>query len=157
MISDNILTFVNENKDKTFILKNHGYEGYIVGFKNNLIIIEWKPTDGNAIFSEEYSFENLGKYIEIKKPVEMGDIVKIVDAGAIYHYYDTWFIEYDIPYDYALHYSYGGELNNEDLNSWYKVITIHKHLNLKNENLYLIQRTDEEIVYLIGEKGIKKC
>ena len=154
MISDNILTFINENKDKTFILKGHGYEGHIAGFKNYFIIIEWEPKDGNAIFSEEYSIENLGKYTEIKKPIKLGDIVKIVDDGAIYQYYDTWFIEYKIQYDYALHYSYGGELNNADLNARYKVIAIHKHLSL-NENLYLIQRTDEEIVYLIGKKGIK--
>jgi len=156
MISDNILTFINENKDKTFILKNHRYEGHIAGFKNYFIIIEWEPTDGNPIFSEEYSIENLGKYTEIKKPIKVGDTVKIIDDGAIYQYYDTWFIEYKIQYDYALHYSYGGELNNADLNVCYKVIAIHKHLSL-NRNLYLIQRTDEEIVYLIGEKGIEKC
>lgn len=155
MISDNILAFVNENKDKTFILKDHGYEGHIAGFKNYFIIIEWEPADGNAIFSEEYSIENLGKYTEIKKPIKIGDIIKIVDDGAIYQYYDTWFTEYKIPYDYALHYSYGGELNDADLNVLYKVIAIHKHLSL-NKNLYLIQRTDEEIVYLIGEKGIEK-
>lgn len=156
MISDNILKIVTENKDKTFILKGHRYEGHIAGFKNNLIIIEWEPTDGNAIFSEEYSIENLKRYTEIKKPIEVGDIVKIVDDGALYQYYDTWFIKYDIPYDYALHYNYGGEFNYADLNVCYKVIAIHKHLSL-NRNLYLIQRTDEEIVYLIGEKGIEKC
>lgn len=157
MISDNILTFIDENKDKTFILKGHTYKGHIIGFKNNLIIIEWKPVDGNAIFSEEYSIENLKKYTEIEKPLKVGDTVKIVDDGALYQYYDTWFIKYNIPYDYALHYSYGGITNEADLNSWYKIIAIHKHLEFRNENLYLIQRTDEETVYLIGERGIKKC
>ena len=157
MISDNILKVVTENKDKAFILKDHGYEGHIVGFKNYFIIIEWEPMDGNAIFSEEYSIENLGKYTEIKKPIEVGDIVKIVDDGELFEYYDVWFKKYNIPYEYALHYRWGSGLNEDDLDCCFKVIAINKHLAFGKIDLYLIQRTDEETVYLIGEKGIEKC
>ena len=157
MISDNILAFVNENKDKTFILKNHWYEGHIIGFKNYFIIIEWEPTDGNPIFSKEYSIENLGKYTEIKKPIEVGDIVKIVDDSELYKYYDSWFNEYNIPYEYALHYRWGCGLNkDDDFTGWFNVIAINKHLTFSKENLYLIQKPYEEDVYLIGERGIKK-
>ena len=156
MISDNILTFVNKNKDKTFILKNYGYEGHIVGFKGYFIIIEWEPTDGNAIFLEEYSVENLGKCTEIKQSIKEGDIVKIVKDGELFEYYDSWFERYNIPYEYALHYRWGCDLNENDFDSCFKVIAINKHLAFKT-NVYLIQRTDEKTVYLIGEKGIKKC
>ena len=157
MIPDIILTFVNENKDKTFILKNNGYEGHIIGFKNSSIIIEWETMNGEAILTEEYFIENLIKYTEIKEPIKVGDIVRIVDAGAIYEYYDSWFKEYNIPYEYALHYRWGSGPDEADLNSHFKVIAINKHLAISNYVLYLIQRTDTEAVYLISEKGIRKC
>jgi len=155
MISDNILAFVNENKDKTFILKNDGYEGHIIGFKNSSIIIEWETMNGEAILTEEYFIEKLKKYTEIKEPIKVGNTVKIVDDGELYEYYDGWFKEYNIPYEYALHYRWGSGLE-DSLNSYFKVIAVNKHLAI-NYVLYLIQRTDTEAVYLIGEKGIKKC
>lgn len=157
MISDNILKVITENKDKTFILKDRGFKGHIIGFKNNLIIIEWELTDGSTVYSEEYSIENLKKYTEIENPFKVGDIVKITDGGELYEYYDDWFTKYNIPYDYALHYNYGGCLIEEDLiTNWFKIVAIHKHLVLKDRNLYLIQNTKGSEVFLIGEKGISK-
>ena len=157
MISDNILAFVNKNKDKTFILKNDGHEGHIICFKNSSIIIEWETMNGEAILTEEYSIENLEKYTEIKKPIEVGNIVKIVNDGELFEYYDSWFERYNIPYEYALHYRWGCDLDKNDFASCFKVIAINKHLAFKKNNVYLIQRTDGKTVYLIGEKGIEKC
>ena len=155
MISDNILKVVIENKDKTFISKDRGFKGHIIGFKNNLIIVEWELIDGSTVFSEEYSIENLEKYIEIEKPFKVGDIVKVVDDGELFEYYDDWFQEYNIPYEYALRYCWGNGPDVSGLASHFKIIAIHKHLKFKDENLYLIQKTDEEAVYLIGERGIE--
>ena len=157
MISDNILNFIIENKDKTFISKDREFKGHIIGFKDNLIIIKWELINGSTVYSEAYLIENLGKYIEIEKPFKVGDIVKVVDNGELYEYYDNWFQEYNIPYEYALRYHRGRGLDVNDLASHFKIIAIHKHLNFKSENLYLIQRTDIEAVYLIGERGIEKC
>lgn len=155
MISNNILKFVEENKDKIFILKEFNYEGHIIGFKNNLIIIEWDLKKDS--FTEEFFIEKLKEYTIIKEPIKIGDIVKITDFGAAYSFYTDWFIDHDIPYEYALRYGYGESPATGDLDCCFKVIAIHdRYLSFKGEKLYLIQRTDETIVYLMGENGIKK-
>lgn len=163
MISDNILAFVTENKDKTFILKGHIYEGHIVGFKNNLIIIEWKPADGNAIFSEEYSIENLKKYTEIKKPIKVGDTVKIINTGCLYSAYIGWFMVNEIDYDLALRYCYNYILSVEEAErNTFTVKKIAKHSeNNEDDVLVLIEQNTIGFsrsgdVYLIEIGGLEK-
>lgn len=94
-----------------------------------------------------------------RPPIEVGDIVELIDARRLYITYHTWFKENNIDIDIAARYDYAGGVNLST-KEFYRVLAIGKHSNT-DVIMYAITPKDEVLfggnpVYLVEEKGIKK-
>lgn len=94
-----------------------------------------------------------------RPPIEVGDIVELIDAGQLYTTYHTWFKENNVDIDIAARYDYAGDVNLST-RGFYRVLAIGKHSNT-DVMMYAITQKDEvlfggNLVYLVDERGIKK-
>lgn len=94
-----------------------------------------------------------------RPPIEVGDIVELIDAGQLYTTYHTWFKENNVDIDIAARYDYAGEVNLST-REFYRVLAIGKHSE-SDVMMYAITQKDEvlfggNLVYLVDERGIKK-
>lgn len=94
-----------------------------------------------------------------RPPIEVGDIVELIDAGQLYTTYHTWFKENNVDINIAARYDYAGEVNLST-RGFYRVLAIGKHSNT-DVMMYAITQKDEvlfggNLIYLVDEKGIKK-
>lgn len=94
-----------------------------------------------------------------RPPIEVGDIVELIDAGQLYTTYHTWFKENNVDIDIAARYDYAGDVNLST-RGFYRVLAIGKHSNT-DVMMYAITQKDEVLfggnfVYLVDERGIKK-
>ena len=95
----------------------------------------------------------------IRPPIEVGDIVELIDAGQLYTTYHTWFKENNVDIDIAARYNYAGEVNLST-KGIYRVLAVGKHSDT-DVAMYAITPKDEVLfggnpVYLVDEKGIKR-
>ena len=94
-----------------------------------------------------------------RPPIEVGDIVELIDAGQLYTTFHTWFKENNVDIDIAARYDYVGDVNLST-RGFYRVLATGKHCE-SGEAMYAITQKDQTIfggnlVYLVKEKGIKK-
>ena len=94
-----------------------------------------------------------------RPPIEVGDIVELIDAGQLYTTYHTWFKENNVDINIAARYDYAGDVNLST-RGFYRVLATGKHCE-NDEAMYAIAQKDQTIfggnlVYLVNEKGIKK-
>lgn len=94
-----------------------------------------------------------------RPPIEVGDIVELIDAGQLYTTYHTWFKENNVDINIAARYDYAGDVNLST-RGFYRVLAIGKHSNT-DVMMYAITQKDEvlfggNLVYLVDERGIKK-
>lgn len=94
-----------------------------------------------------------------RPPIEVGDIVELVDAGQLYTTYHTWFKENNVDIDIAARYDYAGDVNLST-RGFYRVLATGKHCE-DGAAMYAITQKDQvtfggNLVYLVNERGIKK-
>ena len=94
-----------------------------------------------------------------RPPIEVGDIVELIDAGQLYTTYHTWFKENNVDINIAARYDYAGDVNLST-KGFYRVLATGKHCE-NDEVIYAIAQKDQTIfggnlVYLVNERGIKK-
>lgn len=82
---------------------------------------------------------------------KVGDKVKCINKGACYSTYRDWIKKYARKYKNNWRY----DRKITDTQSIYEVKAIHPHEN-SGKNIYLIQNTTNQEVYIIGKRGIKK-
>lgn len=97
---------------------------------------------------------------DITRPsIEVGDIVELIDAGQLYTTYHTWFKENNVDIDIAAKYAYLKE-HTPSTRANYYILAIGKHCT-ENTMIYAIAQErktyfEDDFVYLINERGIKK-
>lgn len=114
--------------------------------------------DLNKALSSPNPFHDWLKDIS-RPPIEVGDLVELVDAGQLYTTYHTWFKENNVDIDIAARYDYAGNANLST-RGFYRVLAIGKHRDT-NVMMYAITQRNEvlfggNLVYLVDERGIKK-
>lgn len=94
-----------------------------------------------------------------RPPIQVGDLVELVDAGQLYTTYPSWFKENNVDIEIAAKYAYGNE-RSPSTTVYYYVLAIGKH-NADDVTMYAITQKNTTFfggnpVYLINERGIKK-
>lgn len=89
-------------------------------------------------------------------PIEVGDIVELIDTGQLYTTYHTWFKENNVDINIAARYDYAGDVNLS-IRGFYRILAVGKH-NDTDVMMYAITQKDEVLFggNLVGERGIKK-
>ena len=94
-----------------------------------------------------------------RPPIEVGDIVELIDAGQLYTTYHTWFKENNVDINIAARYDYAGDVNLST-RGFYRVLAIGKHCESGEAMCAITQKAQTvfggNLVYLVHEKGIKK-
>lgn len=88
---------------------------------------------------------------EARKPIKVGDMVKVVDIGQSYTTYTDWCYK-NLPFNFVKQYVYSATPYTGTVG---KVVCIAPHLHAKNCKIVAIQDNKNRI-YLIGESGLKK-
>lgn len=88
--------------------------------------------------------------IEEAKPIQLGDIVEVVDNGETYSTYLEWCYN-NLPFELVKKFAYGKTPCNGTIG---KVVYINPHL-CTNTSVVAIQ-DDKKKVYLVGLPGLKK-
>ena len=95
---------------------------------------------------------------EIKKPIDVGDRVKIIDLGSKYTTYTKWFNDNEKK-ELGLRYMYGIDMSQINTNDTYTVWAKAPHGNYDKTMVYAIGLAEEGTyggILLINEKGLKK-
>ena len=94
-----------------------------------------------------------------RPPIEVGDIVELIDAGQLYTTYHTWFKENNVDINIAARYDYAGDVNLST-RGFYRVLATGKHCESGEAMCAITQKAQTvfggNLVYLVNEKGIKK-
>lgn len=88
---------------------------------------------------------------------KVGDVVKVVDSGERYNFYQSFFSEQNVPIELAARYAYGNGFNGDLKNDDDKYVVLFAGNHRLGGNVYLISRYpggNRGYVYMIAEPGI---
>lgn len=90
----------------------------------------------------------------IETEIEIGNFVKVIDAGKCYSTYTSFFGENHIDIEIAARYSFNESMHNGDV---FKVIGVGRHCHT-DVKIYVVKECIYcGKVFLIGEDGIEPC
>ena len=93
--------------------------------------------------------DNPAEILKKYNTIEIGDIVEVINTGAVYSTYNYWSGLGKYRQNYV-------DAKSPDIDKKYKVLNISKHDKFKERTLALIQDPDTTQVFIIGIEGIKK-
>ena len=98
------------------------------------------------------------EYVPVKKEIQVGDRVRVVNPGKRYGSYHNWPGWEKVPLEYAVRYAYGGwDWNNSMTNTeTFRVIHITYKDLLTNVTLALIESEKYGECYLFNVDGLEK-
>lgn len=112
---------------------------------------------GRLYHSQDYIPE--GNKAKCKPEFQIGDRVKVIDAGCAYSSYTGW-VTKNAP-EFAVHYMYCATYVDPSIReritaSTFTVVAKAPHSDSTNKTLYLVQ-DKYNCCFLFGEEGLKKC
>ena len=111
----------------------------------------------NVYISKAMSITDLfdEKYLNLiwkrRKNFEIGDIVRVVEKEKSYDTYIDFFIEQDLPIDYAARYVYH-HLPDEE--SKYRILHIGKH-DYKDNDVIVVESVKTDEIYLVDSDSVE--
>ena len=93
--------------------------------------------------------DNPAEILKKYNTIEIGDIVEVINTGAVYSTYNYWSGLGKYRQNYV-------DAKSPDIDKKYKILNISKHDKFKERTLALIQDPDTTQVFIIGIEGIKK-
>ena len=99
------------------------------------------------LFDEKY----LNLIWERRENFEIGDIVRVVEKEKSYNTYIDFFIEQDLPIDYAARYVY---CHLPDEESKYRILHIGKH-DHKDNDVIVVESVKTDEIYLVDSDSVE--
>lgn len=97
------------------------------------------------------------EYVPVKKEIQVGDRVRVVEPGKRYSSYQNWPGWKNVTLEYAIRYAYGdASCDNVMENETFRVIHITYNDSLTGVTLALIESEKYRECYLINVDGLEK-
>ena len=137
-----------DDLDKAIEIADKMFNNFVnADFGDEIVVVEENSKD------KKYYWANGKKLIT---ELKIGDIVKVVDRGAIYSTYYDFILTYGTKED-CLGWEYG---KSPSFNAKYKIVAIADHISRPSENkLAIIKDLSGHCVsnvYIIGVEGLQK-